>query len=48
MSKTKRRNPLVFHPLMKKGGTHRKPRGAERQALKRATRQLLSEARERN
>jgi len=48
MTKPKRRNPLVFHPLMKKGELHKKSSKAERQALKQATRQLLAEARVRD
>jgi len=47
MTKPKRRNPLVFHPLMKKSGLHKKSNKAERQALKQATRQLVAESRER-
>ena len=43
MTKPKRRNPLLFHPLMKKGGLHKKSHKAERQALKQATRQLVAE-----
>jgi hypothetical protein len=43
MTHPKRRNLLALHPLMKKGGVHRKTRKAERQALKQATRQLLAE-----
>jgi hypothetical protein len=48
MIKVKKRNPLAFHPLMKKGGLHRKSRGGERQSLKQATRQLVAQARERD
>ena len=47
-TKTKRRNQLAFHPLMKKGGEHKKSGKAERHALKLATRQLVVEARERD
>jgi hypothetical protein len=46
MIKVKKRNPLAFHLLMKKGGLHRKSRGGERQSLKQATRQLVAQARE--
>lgn len=45
MNKPKRRNLLVLHPLMKKGGAHRRSRKAERQVLKQATRALVAEAR---
>jgi hypothetical protein len=45
MKHPKRRNLLVLHPLMKKGGVHQKTRKAERQALKQATRELVAEAR---
>ncbi len=48
MIRPKRRNPLVLHPLMKKGGVHQKTRKVERQALKQATRQLVAEARVRD
>jgi len=44
MTKPKRDNPLAFHPLMKKGGLHKKSAKAERQALKMATRQLVAES----
>ncbi len=48
MTHPKRRNPLVLHPLMKKGVVHQKTRKAERQALKQATRQLVAEERVRD
>ena len=48
MTKPKQRNSLIFHPLMKKGGLHKKSNKAERQALKQATRQLVAESRVRD
>lgn len=46
MTKPKRRNLLLLHPLMKQGGVHRKSVKAERQALKQATRELVAGARQ--
>ena len=48
MTKPKRRNPLVFHQMMRKGGLHKKTKKAARQALKQATRQLVAESRVRD
>ncbi len=48
MTHPKRRNPLALHPLLKKGGAHKKTRKAERLAFKKATRQLVAESRARD
>ena len=48
ITKPKRRNPLVFHQMMKKGGLHKKPSKAARQAFKQATRKLVAVSRVRD
>jgi hypothetical protein len=48
MIQPKRRNPLILHPMLKKGGAHGKTRKAERQACKQATRKLVAETRARD
>lgn len=42
-SKQPRRNPHAHHPIMRKGGVHKKTNKAERQAAKLQTYQKLRE-----
>lgn len=39
---SKRRNPLAFNPLMRKGGVHEKSNKAKRQAEKQKTRRQVN------
>lgn len=41
----KLRNPLALDPLMKKGGSHQKSKGAERNAAKRQLKKSLDDMR---
>jgi len=43
MTKQKRRNGHAFHPIMKKGGVHRKSKSALRRAAKREIRRQVQE-----